>query len=224
METSPVLHRGLPVPRTLAESLHAVRPALLVYDAQVGIFSQLPEPAALTARLVQIVEAARAAALPILFSRHLSLPVELMGMAQMRMALAWQRTNDPRQVRPWFLRDSSGIAILPEVSPLPSEAVFDKLTMSAFEGTLLDIALRDLGVQSIILIGAAMEIGIEPTVRHAADLGYIPVVVRDACGAGHPEAAQRALDSLAFAGDTLFTDTDELCELLASLPKRTPAI
>jgi hypothetical protein len=29
-----------------------------------------------------------------------------------------------------------------------------------------------------------MEVGIEATVRHAADMGYIPVIVRDACGAG----------------------------------------
>ncbi|MVN74814.1 isochorismatase family protein [Hymenobacter sp. HMF4947] len=217
MDASFTMHRGLPVPRTLPESLRAVRPALLVYDAQVGIFSQLPEPAPLTARLLRIVTAARTAGLPVFFSRHLSLPVELMGTAQMRMALAWQRTDDPRQVRPWFLRDSPGLGVLPELAPLASEAVFDKLSMSAFEGTWLDIALRDLGVRTIILIGAAMEIGIEPTVRHAADLGYLPIVVRDACGAGHPEAAQRSLDSLAFAGDTLFTDTDELCELVDSL-------
>jgi tungstate transport system permease protein len=41
-------------------------------------------------------------------------------------------------------------------------------------------------------VGAAMEIGIEPTARHAADLGIVPVVVEDACGSGHAEAAQRS--------------------------------
>jgi nicotinamidase-related amidase len=97
--------------------------------------------------------------------------------------------------------------------------VFDKLTMSAFEGTWLDYALRDLDVRTVVVIGAATEIGIEPTVRQAADLGYIPVIVRDACGAGHAEAAQRALESLAFAGDTLFTDTQEVCALLAARPQ-----
>ena len=49
--------------------------------------------------------------------------------------------------------------------------------MSAFEGTFLDVALRDLGVNSFAICGIATEIGIEPTVRHGADLGYIPVVV-----------------------------------------------
>ena len=41
-----------------------------------------------------------------------------------------------------------------------------------------------------------MEIGIEPTVRHGADLGYIPVVVSDACGFGHCDAAARSIASL----------------------------
>lgn len=68
---------------------------------------------------------------------------------------------------------------------LSSEAIFDKITMSAFESTPLDIALRDCG---ILIVGVATEIGIEPTVRHAADLGCIPVVVTDACGAGNGQA------------------------------------
>ena len=59
-----------------------------------------------------------------------------------------------------------------------------------------------------------MEIGIEPTVRHAADLGYIPIVVTDACGAGHEEAAERSLASLKFAGDAMMTDVATICDLL----------
>jgi biuret amidohydrolase len=73
---------------------------------------------------------------------------------------------------------------VPELSPLPSEVVSDKIAMSAFEGTFLDVALRDLGVNSSAICGITTEIGIEPRVRHGADLGYIPVVVEEACGAG----------------------------------------
>jgi nicotinamidase-related amidase len=50
-----------------------------------------------------------------------------------------------------------------------------------------------------------LEIGIEPTARHGADLGYIPVVIKDACGYGHREAADRSIAGLEFAGDTLLT-------------------
>jgi nicotinamidase-related amidase len=84
--------------------------------------------------------------------------------------------------------------------------------MSAFEGTPLDIALRDCGIQAFAIIGIAMEIGIEPTARHGADLGYIPVIVKDACGFGHADAAARSIASLEFAGDALITGVDAICE------------
>ena len=103
-----------------------------------------------------------------------------------------------------------------ELKPLPSEAIFDKITMSAFEGTPLQIALRDCGISAVAIVGIAMEVGIEPTARHTADLGLIPVIIADACGAGHADAAKRSLESLAFAGDTLITDTAAFCHLLTA--------
>jgi nicotinamidase-related amidase len=67
------------------------------------------------------------------------------------------------------------------------------------------------------IVGVATEVGIEPTIRHGADLGYIPIIVTDACGAGHPEAGERALASLRFAGDALFTTVAEIREVLHQL-------
>jgi Isochorismatase family len=51
----------------------------------------------------------------------------------------------------------------------------------------------------VAIVGIATEVGIEPTARHAADLGFIPVIITDACGAGDQAAAQRSLESLRFA-------------------------
>jgi nicotinamidase-related amidase len=139
-----------------------------------------------------------------------------MGASQYRMAMAWQRVDRPELVKPWFLRDSPGFALAPELQPRPSEAIFDKLAMSAFEGTPLEFALRDCGVVAVAVAGIALEIGIEPTARHAADLGFLPVVVEDACGAGHPVAAARSLESLRFAGDSLFCDVDTFRRILST--------
>jgi nicotinamidase-related amidase len=205
---------GLQVPQNLNEACDPQRLALIVYDMQVGILSQIKEGAALTANVAEVLRAARRAGVRVLFSRHMSLPKELMGVSQLRMAMAWQRVSSAEEVRPWFLRDSPGFQLLPEMMPLPSEAVFDKITMSAFEGTPLDIALRDCGINAFLIVGVATEVGIEPTVRHGADLGYIPIVVTDACGAGHPEAGDRALASLRYAGDALFTTVAEIRDLL----------
>jgi biuret amidohydrolase len=205
---------GLSIPETLEEVCDPQRVALLVYDMQVGILSQLKNADDVTRQVLKVLAAARDAGVRVFFSRHLSLPRELMGMFQFRTAMAWQRVDSPDQVNPWFLRDAPGFQIVPELSPLPTEGVFDKLTMSAFEGTWLDFALRDCEINSFIIVGVATEIGIEPTARHGADLGYIPVLVTDACGAGNDEAAKRSIENLKFAGDALITDTETVCQVL----------
>jgi nicotinamidase-related amidase len=205
---------GLDIPQTLEEVCDPQRLALVVYDMQVGILGQIKNSDAIVAKASRVLAAARGAGVRTFFMRHMSLPRELMGAFAYRMAMAWQRTDDPEKVSPWFLRDTPGFAITPELAPRPSEAIFDKLTMSALEGTPLSIALRDCGITTMALVGVAMEIGIEPTARHAADLGIIPVIVEDACGSGHAEAAQRSVESLKFAGDAVFTDTEAFCKAL----------
>ncbi len=202
---------GLNIPQTLDEICNPTSLALVVYDMQVGIVNQIANGREITERVVQVVEAARQARIRTFFTRHMSLPKELMGISQLRMGMAWQRVKSVDEVKPWFLRDSPGFQLIPEMNPLPSEAIFDKITMSAFEGTPLDIALRDCAITAFAIVGVAIEIGIEPSVRQGADLGYIPVVVKDACGCGHRDAAERSIASLEFAGDALFTDVETIC-------------
>jgi nicotinamidase-related amidase len=198
---------GLELPESLAELIDPKRCALIVYDMQVGIISQIKDGAAITVRVKQVLDGCRAAGMRVFYTRHLSLPNQLMGAGQYRVAMSWQRVDDPEKVKPWFLRDNPGFQIVPELEPLPSEAIFDKLAMSAFEGTPLTMAMRDCRLQSFLIVGVAMEIGIDITCRHGVDLGFVPIVVRDACGAGHQDAAERAVQTLEFLGDTVLTDS-----------------
>jgi len=147
----------------------------------------------------------------------MSLPKETAGVFQLRQAMAWQKVKTVAEVTPWFLRDSPGFQLVPDLTPLPTEVVFDKITMSAFAGTPLDIALRDCGINSFIITGVATEIGIEPTIRHGSDLGYIPIMVTDACGAGHADAGDRALASIAFIGDAILTDVRTIQTVLGRM-------
>jgi biuret amidohydrolase len=206
------MHRifGLNVPQTLQEVCDPTRLALIVYDMQVGIVSQIKNGRQVTEKVLEVLSAARTIGIRVFFTRHMSLPKELMGVSQFRMAMAWQRVKSPDDVKPWFLRDSDSFQIIPELAPLPSEAIFDKLAMSAFEGTPLDFALRDCGIDAFAIVGVATEVGIEPTVRHGADLGYVPVLIEDACGYGHADAAARSIASLAFAGDALITKVESV--------------
>jgi biuret amidohydrolase len=208
-------HRNLPIPDSLSDACHPDRLALVVYDMQVGVVGQLADGPQVTERVGRVLEAARRAGVRVFFTRHMSLPTELMGISQLRAAMAWQRRDRVEELVSPFLRDSPGFGIVPELAPRASEAVFDKLSMSAFEGSPLGFALRDAQISAFAIVGVATEVGIEPTVRHGADLGLIPVVVTDACGAGDPVAAERSLAALAFAGDAVLTDIAAITGLLA---------
>jgi nicotinamidase-related amidase len=209
---------GLNVPETVEDACDPATMALIVYDMQVGVLRQLPDGAGTCKRVSQVLGAARAGGYPVFFTRHLSLPPRLMGRAQLRTAMAWQHEDNPAKVESWFLRDSPAFQITPDLSPRVDEAVFDKLAMSAFAGTPLEMTLRDLGIHTVALVGVALEIGIAPTVWHAVDLGLIPVVVTDACGGRDQPAMQRVLDSIRFSGDALLTDIETITPLLAGSP------
>jgi nicotinamidase-related amidase len=210
---------GLDIPETLEDACNPATMAVIVYDMQAGVLRQLPDGGAEAVdRVARVLAAARAGGYPVFFTRHMSLPVRLMGTAQLRTAMAWQQADGPEQVESWFLRDTPGFQIVPDLAPRGDEAVFDKLAMSAFAGTPLEMALRDLGIWAFAIAGVALEIGIAPTVWHAVDLGLIPVVVTDACGGRDQPAMQRVLDDFRFSGDALLTDIKTITSLLAARP------
>jgi nicotinamidase-related amidase len=207
--------QGFTVPRTLEEVVSPDNTALLIYDMQAGITRQVANADEIIGRVRLILDSARRIGMRTFFTRHMSLPKNLMGAFQFRTALAWQRADSPDKIQPMFLRDSPAFQIIPELQPLPSEAIFDKITMSAFVGTPLEIALRDCGIRSFIIAGIALEIGIDPTCRHGSDLGLVPILVQDACGFGNSQAAAHSLASLTHMGDSLLTDTKTICDLFA---------
>ncbi len=206
---------GIKIAGSLEEIITPQNTALIIYDMQAGITRQIRNGEEITQSVSRVLAAARAAGVRTFFTRHMSLPKELMGAFQCRTAMAWQRTDSMEKVKPLFLRDSPAFQIIPDLGPRPSEGIVDKITMSAFEGTYLEIALRDCGVRSFIIVGIALEIGIDPTCRQGADLGFWPILVQDACGAGNEEAANHSLASLKHMGDTTVTDVETICGLLA---------
>jgi nicotinamidase-related amidase len=207
---------NLVVPRSLAEFAKPERCALVVYDMQVGILSQLPHGPEILRKVLEILELARARDYRVFFMRHMSLPKKLAGVFQLRQAMAWQRVDSTEDIKPWFLRGSPGFELAPELGVRADEAIFDKIAMSAFEGTPLATALRDCGLNSFMICGVATEIGIDPTVRHGADLGFIPIVIENACGHGHKEASNRAMENIRYMGDAFVTSVEELRQTLPS--------
>jgi nicotinamidase-related amidase len=101
-------HRHLQIPEGLADACDPDRLALLIYDMQVGIVSQLEDGPQVTARVLAVLEAARRGGVRVFFTRYMSLPTELMGISQLRTAMAWQHKEAVEDVASPFLRGSPG--------------------------------------------------------------------------------------------------------------------
>jgi nicotinamidase-related amidase len=185
----------------------AARTALLVYDMQRGIAKQISDAERVIAACKTAIDAARRAGMRIAYSKHMSPPRGWLGSTQLRTAMTWQRTQKPEDVKSWFVRGSEASEIVPELAPTDDDLVVEKFTMSALSGTLLDFALRDCGIVNLVMVGIALEIGIEPTVRSATDLGLVPIVLTDACGWGNKEAGERAIETMKFVGEAILMDT-----------------
>ena len=187
------------IPDTVAEMCRPGATAVLVYDAQDGILAHVRDSEQVVRRIDEVLQAARAAGVPVFYVKHVSLPPSHLGVGGLRTAMAWQRVTNAAEVTAAFPPGAAHTQIVPELAPRDGEPVFEKLGMSALVGTPLEAALRDRGVTTLALVGAVLEIGIEPTARHAADLGFLPVVVEDACGIVDTAAAERSLASLDYS-------------------------
>ncbi|MDQ2843531.1 MAG: cysteine hydrolase [Acidobacteriota bacterium] len=211
---------GFTVPTRLEELIDPQQTALMIYDMQVGIVSQIDEGQPVQERCVALLAAAREARYRIVFTRHMWLPLRGAGVGQLRRAMIWHRTEDAVKINPPFLPGSTAWQVAPQLNPLPDEVLIDKITMSAFEGTFLDIALRDAQIKSFIVAGIALEVGIVPTVLQGSDLNYVPIVVTDACGSKTAEAKERALRTLADTGEVIFATTERIAALMTSSKRK----
>jgi nicotinamidase-related amidase len=205
---------GISVPETLEDICTPASCALLVYDMQVGIVPQISEGREILSRCKQILDAARRGGFRVFFTRHFYLPHQVAGAGQLRRAMVWQRKEDPADTTPFITQGSDRWQIVPELAPEVGEVTIDKITMSAFEGTFLNLAMRDAHLEAFIIAGIALEVGIEPTVRHGADLNYIPIVVGDACGSKTEHVKERSLASLNETGEVITVSTMQLISAL----------
>lgn len=201
---------GLSIPETLEEICRPSRCAVIIYDMQVGIVPQIPEGQQVLLRCQELLDSARAKGLRVYFARHMFLSNRAAGVGQLRRSMIWQKQNDISKLLPLMPRGSDSWQIVPELTPRSDEVVVDKITMSAFESTFLNIAMRDAGIDAFIIAGIALEVGIEPTVRQGLDLNYLPVVVTDACGSRTPELKEHSLATLTHTGEVRTADTNDV--------------
>ena len=106
-----------------------------------------------------------------------------------------------------LVRGSWGAAPVDGLEPRPSDHVVEKMRMNGFYETRLDILLRGLGVETLIITGAWTNMSIEHTARHGADAGYEVVVVSDGTSTTGDEWQNAALNyAMTNVGQVATTD------------------
>jgi ureidoacrylate peracid hydrolase len=80
----------------------------------------------------------------------------------------------------FYIYGTWGAEIIEELRPREGDIVVKKQKHDGFIGTNLDIILRTLGAKYLFFVGAATNICVESTLRHAFSLDYFPILVSDA--------------------------------------------
>ena len=165
-------------------SLDPGRAALIIQDMQNdviiegGAFAESGAPAHATAQNVvgnvaDLPAAWRAAGEPVI---HVWYIVEQGSTGLKQNAPLFQGVKDANAL----VRGTWGAAPAAGLEPQEGDHVVEKMRMNGFYETRLDILLRGLGVETLIITGAWTNMSIEHTARHAADHGYQAVVDTDA--------------------------------------------
>jgi gluconolactonase len=159
------------------------RSALIIQDLQNdviiegGAFADSGAPAHATAQNVvgnvaDLAAACRAAGVPVI---HVWYIVEQGAAGLKQNAPLFQGVKEADAL----VRGSWGAAPAEGLEPQDGDHVVEKMRMNGFYETRLDILLRGLGADTIIVSGAWTNMSIEHTARHGADAGYEVVVPSD---------------------------------------------
>ncbi|RCK68927.1 cysteine hydrolase [Desertihabitans brevis] len=150
------------------------------------------------ANVAAVTAAARAAGVPVVYSRIVVHP--LRGLSGDNAPIFRMLAPDSFKVGTW------GAEIVHELAPQPGELALDRTRMSVFNGTEIDTLLRNLGVRTLVVVGAWTNMAVEHTVRDAADHGYEVLLVQDATSSLSAEwqhaATNFALTNIATISET----------------------
>jgi ureidoacrylate peracid hydrolase len=150
----------------------------------------------------RLVDAARAAAVPVLWLRadysFERLPDSMLVKLQAR-GISAECCKPGTWGSDWF-----------GVHPTGDEAIVTKHTYSGFAGTGLQQQLAGIGARTLVFAGVQTQVCVESTLRDAHSLGYFCVVPEDAVASHSPALHQATLNNIRFLFGDVCQTTDAI--------------
>ena len=165
-----------------ATKIDTDRTAVLIMDFQQRIISNVAsEPDAVVANAARVLDSARAAGIPVIYVVHRGGP---------------------------FAEYAPDVELHEGVAPAEGEPVITKVRPGPFSTTALDVTLREMGRDNLVIMGVATSGCVLSSVRWAVDINYSFIVVSDACSDGDPEV-HRVLTEKVYPRQGTVMSTDE---------------
>ena len=154
----------------------------------------------------RVIQACRVAGVPIIFTRYILRP------DYSDAGLFAEKFPGAKGEKAMF-PDAFDTDIDERLKPQPDDFIVDKTRYSAFYCTHMDVILRGLGVDTVIICGVTTEICVESTIRDAFFRDFKIIMVTDAVAAVDPKRHEGTLQTIEYGFGTLVT-TDQLADAL----------
>jgi nicotinamidase-related amidase len=168
----------------------------------------------------QVLQAAREAGLPVLFTREGHRPdLSNLHPTKAERGKLDVGIGDEGPNGPVLVEEEWGLDIVDELEPRDDEPIIDKPGKGSFYATDLDLILRSNGIENLIVTGVTTEVCIHSTVREANDRGYESVVLSDCVGSYFEEFQDIGLKMIKAQGGIFgwVSNSESLLDPLASM-------
>jgi nicotinamidase-related amidase len=188
----------------LSRRVFMVKPAVIVVDMlEEFVHGRLKSPDAekIVPVIKSVLEKAREKNIPVIYVADHHFPVD-------------------HELRVWgqhAMYDSDEARIVDELAPTEKDYVLYKRSYSGFRDTGLDMLLRDLGVDTVVLTGIHTHICVLHTAWDAFYYGYNIIVVRDGVAAFSREDHEYALKYMERVYGAKLMSSDEVIKLMESM-------
>lgn len=154
--------------------------ALLVMDIQTAIIDMVKDSAVLIKNIQTAIHAAHTAKIPVFFVK-VSFRPGFPEVSPNNKSFSAIKQNKN------LFKDATAMDLYPALKPKQEDIIVSKKRVSAFVGSDLEVILRSMQINHLVLCGIATSGVVLSTLREAADKDYQLTVLADCCADGDPE-------------------------------------